>query len=542
MTASGAPPGWYPDPEILGGRRYFDGAAWTEHRIAPDPPPYPGPAWWGPPPWKGARLGRPAQGAGALADPGRRLGARVLDALLLLPVAAGFTAIALAIVIPRAGPLFPTINADSNATPFPGIFWIYLAIFASVVATGLVLILYETIATVRYGRTFGKAWLHIRPVRTDGKTLGWGRSFGRIALYWGSGLLNWIGLLDPLWCLWDENRQCLHDKVTDTIVINDLSPDLANWPPQALPWSPQTPSPQFWPPYGFGAPGLGRVSTNGLSIASLVCSLLGLLLFGVPAILGVIFGFVGRAQIGRSRGTQTGEGLALAGIIVGFVVIAFWVLIVVVGAVARHELNQPVAIPSASGYTTYTGPDGEPLAVGEPWGTRCQPIVFSVAANVPNDVYDQIRQVIDQARVKGVDVTVENRQFEWLTGDLYPPGLGPANVKLVPIFVNATSSPSLPDGQPEHINFGWDARPTADGSHEMLTSLQGTLYLKNLGSHSAAIRLAIRQLVAFSQGIGASTASGSGIVRGSTVDTFSPGDIAAMQRMSGCVFEPLVEN
>src|ERR1700728_2068787 len=56
-----------------------------------------------------------------------------------------------------------------------------------------------------------------------------------------------IGLVDPLWCLWDENRQCLHDKVSDTIVINDLSPDQANWPPQALPWSPQPPSPQFWP-------------------------------------------------------------------------------------------------------------------------------------------------------------------------------------------------------------------------------------------------------------------------------------------------------
>ena len=113
---------------------------------------------------------------------------------MLLPVAAGFVAIALALVIPRAGPLFPTINADSNVTPFPGMFWIYLAIFASVVATGLVLLLYETIATVRYGRTFGKAWLHIRPVRTDGKALGWGRSFGRIALFWGSGLLTPSGV------------------------------------------------------------------------------------------------------------------------------------------------------------------------------------------------------------------------------------------------------------------------------------------------------------------------------------------------------------
>jgi hypothetical protein len=32
---------------------------------------------------------------------------------------------------------------------------------------------------------------------------------------------NGIGLLDPLWCLWDANQQCLHDKVVDSVVIND---------------------------------------------------------------------------------------------------------------------------------------------------------------------------------------------------------------------------------------------------------------------------------------------------------------------------------
>jgi hypothetical protein len=39
-------------------------------------------------------------------------------------------------------------------------------------------------------------------------------------------------------------------------------------------------------------------------------------------VLGVIFGFVARGQIKRSGGAQKGSGLALAGIIVGFVFIA----------------------------------------------------------------------------------------------------------------------------------------------------------------------------------------------------------------------------
>ena len=63
-----------------------------------------------------------------------------------------------------------------------------------------------------------------------------------------------------------------------------------------------------------------------------MCSLAGLLC-GVGAILGVIFGFVGRSQIRRSGGTQTGGGLATAGIIIGFIIIALaiaWVVLVVV--------------------------------------------------------------------------------------------------------------------------------------------------------------------------------------------------------------------
>jgi len=75
-----------------------------------------------------------------------------------------------------------------------------------------------------------------------------------------------------------------------------------------------------YPQYGYGQyPAYGAAiapKTNGLAIASLICSCAGL--FFLPAIPGIILGFVAHAQIKRSDGAQRGDGLAVAGIIVGF--------------------------------------------------------------------------------------------------------------------------------------------------------------------------------------------------------------------------------
>jgi hypothetical protein len=70
---------------------------------------------------------------------------------------------------------------------------------------------------------------------------------------------------------------------------------------------------------------------NGLAVASLVCSCAGFVVL-IPAVLGIIFGFIARSQIRRSGGTQGGDGLATAGIIVGFAWIAFFVILGAVNA------------------------------------------------------------------------------------------------------------------------------------------------------------------------------------------------------------------
>jgi hypothetical protein len=57
--------------------------------------------------------------------------------------------------------------------------------------------------------------------------------------------------------------------------------------------------------------------TNGLAIASLVLGIL--FCFVVSGILAVIFGNVALGQIARSEGREKGRGLAIAGVVLGWV-------------------------------------------------------------------------------------------------------------------------------------------------------------------------------------------------------------------------------
>lgn len=108
-------------------------------------------------------------------------------------------------------------------------------------------------------------------------------------------------------------------------------------------WGPPPPPPGQQPPpyqqpgwgggYGYGSPyGPPPQRTNGLAIASLVLGIVGIVTCGVGSILAIIFGFVARSQIRDSHGTQSGAGMATAGIICGFVSIAIVALVFAIGA------------------------------------------------------------------------------------------------------------------------------------------------------------------------------------------------------------------
>ncbi len=67
--------------------------------------------------------------------------------------------------------------------------------------------------------------------------------------------------------------------------------------------------------------------TNGFAIASLVLGILIIVSWGLTGILALIFGYIARKQI-RERG-EGGAGLAVAGIVLGWVGVAFLAIFVV---------------------------------------------------------------------------------------------------------------------------------------------------------------------------------------------------------------------
>ena len=88
--------------------------------------------------------------------------------------------------------------------------------------------------------------------------------------------------------------------------------------PQSQQASPQ-PNPDWQP-----GPG-----TPGKAIAALILSIVGLVLCPyVFSVLALVFGYMARGEIKRSGGALGGDGLALAGIIIGWGSIAVWTLFI----------------------------------------------------------------------------------------------------------------------------------------------------------------------------------------------------------------------
>jgi uncharacterized RDD family membrane protein YckC len=144
-------------------------------------------------------------GTGTPADRGTRLVASILDGIIFMGM------VYLPFIIAALAAPNSEGETGSDAIVIVGV---------GIGVIGLIAWCWLTVVYVqRNGQTIAKKLLTIKVVRSDGSPA----SLGRI--FWLRNVVNGIASVIPLYGLIDalfifgESRQCLHDKIADTIVI-----------------------------------------------------------------------------------------------------------------------------------------------------------------------------------------------------------------------------------------------------------------------------------------------------------------------------------
>lgn len=107
---------------------------------------------------------------------------------------------------------------------------------------------------------------------------------------------------------------------------------------------PYRPEPTYVPP---------QPTVAGLAIASLVLAILWI--WWIGSLLAVIFGHVALSQIKRSHGWKTGRGMAMAGVVLGWVGLAMLAIVLVAAIVAGDGDSVDTSDPVEDGASVLDG-------------------------------------------------------------------------------------------------------------------------------------------------------------------------------------------
>src|SRR5277367_929149 len=115
-------------------------------------------------------------------------------------------------------------------------------------------------------------------------------------------------------------------------------------------------------PVAVGIPGstyapVGPAETSGKAIASLIMAILIFIPFS--AVVAIVLGHLSLSEIRKSAGRLTGEGLAKAGLILGYAEIALIPLVLIIAAIAipnllraRMAANEAASVASLRSYSS----------------------------------------------------------------------------------------------------------------------------------------------------------------------------------------------
>jgi len=170
--------------------------------------------WQQPPPSRG-----PASYGGQLAGWGSRLGATLLDALII-----GIPALVIAAILGVGVVGASSTDSDAGIAAAIGAVFVTIAIFA------VVSLVYAPLTMRRAGehngQTFGKQILGIRVIRTSGEPMDfmWSALREVVIKNFGVGIVATLTLyiaffVNYLWPLWDDENRALHDMAVSTRVV-----------------------------------------------------------------------------------------------------------------------------------------------------------------------------------------------------------------------------------------------------------------------------------------------------------------------------------
>ncbi|MEJ1963968.1 MAG: RDD family protein [Gammaproteobacteria bacterium] len=154
-----------------------------------------------------------SRGGLSLAGRGTRLGAAILDSLIVMAVV--YTPM---IVTGSMSAAIQAAESSGNLFKFYGVFLSGGGLIGIVLWLGWVVITFRLVA--KNGQTIAKKLLNIKVVRSDGSRATVAR------IFWLRNVVNGLLSFLPLYVLIDmlfifgERKQCLHDKIADTIVVN----------------------------------------------------------------------------------------------------------------------------------------------------------------------------------------------------------------------------------------------------------------------------------------------------------------------------------
>lgn len=122
--------------------------------------------------------------------------------------------------------------------------------------------------------------------------------------------------------------------------IDDLA-QFCNFCGKGLTGAPPTPAPAY-PPQPFS----GQAETSGKAIASLIC---GILCFFLPAsIIAIVMGHISLSEIKKSAGRLKGQGMAMAGLVLGYIGISIISILIIAAIAIPNLLRARIAANEAS--------------------------------------------------------------------------------------------------------------------------------------------------------------------------------------------------